>query len=71
MKEFEPSSNFVARVMADVRDYEGMRKMEEPLSERLLASQTFRFAFSSAAALLGILNLIRLYFSVLSPALCR
>jgi hypothetical protein len=71
MKDFEPSSNFVARVMENVRDYEGTRKMEEPLGQRLLASRTLRFVFSSGAALLGILNLIRLYFSVLSPVVCR
>ena len=71
MKEFEPSSNFVARVMAEVQDYEGMKIMEQSLSRRLLASRTLRFAFSSVAALLGILNLIRLYFSLLSPVVCR
>ena len=71
MKDFEPSSNFVARVMENVRDYEWTRKIEAPLGQRLLASRTFRFVFSSGAALLGILNLIRLFFSVLSPIVCR
>jgi len=71
MKEFEPSSNFVARVMEDVRDYEGTRKMKAPLGKRLLSSRTLRFVFTSGAAFLGILNLIWLYFSVLSPVVCR
>jgi hypothetical protein len=71
MKEFEPSRDFVARVMADVRAYEGTCKRAEPLGQRLLSSRTLRYVFSSGAALLGILNLIRLYFSVLSPVVCR
>jgi hypothetical protein len=71
MKEFEPSSNFVARVMYEVRDYEGMNMIKEPLSQRLLSSRMLRFVFSSGAVLLGILNLIRLYFSVLSPVVCK
>lgn len=71
MKEFEPSRDFVARVMQDVRAFEGTRKMAEPLSQRLLSSRMLRFAFSSGAAFLGIFNLIRLYFSLLSPVVCR
>jgi hypothetical protein len=71
MMEFEPSRDFVARVMADVRDYERTGKMKAPLGQRLLSSRTLRFVFSSGAALLGIINLIRLYFSVLSPVVCR
>lgn len=71
MKEFEPSRDFVARVMVDVRAYEGTRIMVEPFSQRLLSSRTLRFVLSSGAALLGIMNLIRLYFSVLSPVVCR
>lgn len=71
MKEFEPSRDFVARVMENVHDHEEAKKMETSLGRRLLASPTLRFVFSSGAALLGIINLIRLYFSVLSPVVCR
>ena len=71
MKEFEPACDFVARVMENVRAYEATRKMEESLGQRFLSSRTLRFVFSSGAALLGISNLIRLYFSVLSPVVCR
>ena len=71
MKEFEPSRDFVARVMADVRAHEGTRTQEMPLGQRLLASRSLRFVFSSGAALLGIMNLVRLYFALLSPVACR
>ena len=70
MKEFEASRDFVARVMKDIHDYDG-RRMAEPLGQRLLSSRTLRFAFSTGATLVGILNLVRLYFSVLSPVVCR
>jgi hypothetical protein len=71
MKEFEPSKDFVARVMEEVQACEGARKMAEPFRPRLFSSRTLRFAFSAGATLLGALNLIRLYFSVFSPVLCR
>jgi hypothetical protein len=71
MKEFEPSRDFVARVMQDVHAYEGAKIAIEPLGQRLLASRAFRLVFSSGAALLGVLNLVRLYFTVLSPVVCR
>ena len=71
MREFEPSRDFVARVMEEVQACEGALKMAGPLRRRLFSSRTWRFAFSAGAMLLGALNLIRLYFSVLSPVLCR
>ena len=71
MKEFEPSRDFVARVMVDVRAHEGAGKMETSLGQRLLMSRSLRFVFSSGAALLGIMNLVRLYFTLLSPVACR
>ncbi len=70
MKDFEPSGVFVERVMRQVHAYEKSKMVAVPLGQRLLTSGFFRFAFSSGAALLGILNLIRLYFALLSPAGC-
>jgi hypothetical protein len=71
MREFEPSRDFVARVMKEVQAYEGALKMTEPFRPPLFSSRTVRFAFSAGATLLGALNLIRLYFSVFFPVLCR
>jgi hypothetical protein len=71
MKEFEPSRDFVARVMEHVRACEGAEIREAPFRERFFASRTLQFAFSAGAMLLGAMNLIRLYFSVLSPVVCR
>lgn len=71
MKEFEPSRDFVSRVMLKVHAYEEDRIVAKSLGERLLSSYTLRLAFSSGATLLGIFNLIRLYFSLLSPVVCR
>ncbi len=70
MKEFKPSGDFVARVMREVHAYEGGKIATEPLGQRLLYSPVFRLVFSLGTALLGILNLIRLYFSLLSPVTC-
>lgn len=71
MKEFEPSRDFVSRVMREVHAYKGERIAAKPLGQRFLSSFALRLAFSSGAALLGIFNLIRLYFSLLSPVVCR
>ena len=70
MKDFEPSGDFVERVMRQVHAFERSRTAVVPPGQRLLSSGFLRFAFSSGAALLGILNLVRLYFALLSPAGC-
>lgn len=55
MKEFEPSKDFVARVMQDVRRYEDRRSLKRLLFERLSASRPFRYALSGSGAVIGIL----------------
>ncbi len=71
MKEFEPSGDFVAKVMRNVYAFEQKRRPQMPLSQRLLASRAVRFAFSAGGILMGILNLVRFYHSAFSAVICR
>lgn len=71
MKEFEPSGNFVHRVMRDVRDYEATRTPAFSRSRLFLSTKAARYALSAAGALIGIMNVIRIYLTLFSPALCR
>jgi len=71
MKEFEPSRNFVARVMEDVRAYEAIRIRELSRTQLFLSTKFARYALSCGGALLGFINLIRIYQTLFSPVLCR
>ena len=70
MKNFEPTNQFVPRVMARVRAYEAARSLDTARTERLLFAGPVRFALSAGGALLGIVNLARILFTFVSPALC-
>jgi hypothetical protein len=71
MKAFKPSDNFVSRVMEDVRAYEATRT-HYPLRVRLfLSTRVARYVLTSAGAILGLINLIRMYLAVFSPVMCR
>ncbi len=71
MKEFKPSGDFISRVMNKVYAYEKTKKPEISLSQKLHSSIAVRYAMFAGGALLGIINLIRLYFTVFSPVVCR
>jgi hypothetical protein len=71
MKDFEPTDNFVPRVMADIHAYEASRQLDITKTEGLLFSRPLRYALSAGGILLGILNIIRISFTLISPALCR
>ena len=71
MKDFEPTDNFVPRVMADIHAYEASRRLDVTKTEGLLFSRPLRYALSAGGILLGILNIIRISFTLISPALCR
>ncbi|MBI5233032.1 MAG: hypothetical protein HY880_01620 [Deltaproteobacteria bacterium] len=71
MKEFEPSKDFVSRVMKSVHDYERMQAKDAVLVPSLFSLRSVRYAMSAGGLLLGIANLIRLYFTLFSPVLCR
>lgn len=71
MNEFEPSKHFVANVMDQIRVLEQAKKKETRHKRIFFSPGMVRFVCSTGAALLGVLNLIRLYFSVFSPIVCR
>ena len=54
MKEFEPSANFVSRVMENVRIYEAAQHEEISFGSRLLGSRLFQCAMSGCGVLFGI-----------------
>ena len=68
---FEPSENFVEKVMVDVRAYERSLEIAEPFFARIVSSGTAQWALSVAGVLLGAWNIIRLYLSILAPVVCR
>lgn len=71
MKEFKPSEDFVSRVMENVHACEKKSKDIVSLTERLVSSRPIRYALSAGGVLLGIWNLVRLYFTVFAPVVCR
>ena len=54
MKEFEPSPDFVSRVMRTVQAYEAARITHLPILERLAASRPFLYVMSSCGVFFGI-----------------
>lgn len=71
MKAFKPSPYFVSRVMARVRAYEAARAEGSLWIRRFLAFRAVRCALTFGGALVGLMNLFRMYLSVFSPVLCR
>ncbi len=54
MKEFEPSADFVSRVMENVRIYEAAQHESINFASRLLGSRLFQCAMSGCGVLVGI-----------------
>ena len=54
MKEFDPSKDFVSRVMRSVHAYEKKQAWKRLFSEKLPASRPFRYALSGSGVILGI-----------------
>jgi len=71
MKQFEPSDDFVDKVMLEVRKYERSQKATSPPWSRIVNSTAVQWAMSIVAVLLGSWNIIRLYLSILAPVACR
>lgn len=61
MKEFEPSTDFVSRVMQNVHAYEHLQEEKPPLFDRVLASRPLRYAMSGGGIFVGI---------VFTPVIC-
>jgi hypothetical protein len=71
MRDFEPSDHFVPRVMADIHAYEASRRLDVTKTEGHLFSRPLRYALSAGGVLLGVVNIIRMAFTLISPTLCR
>jgi len=71
MRQFEPSDDFVDKVMLEVRNYEQSQESTSPLWFRIVNSTAAQWAMSIVAVLLGSWNIIRLYLTVLAPVTCR
>ncbi len=54
MREFEPSKDFVPKVMRNVRAYERSQAFKRVLLGKLLASRPFRYAMSGGGLIIGI-----------------
>ena len=54
MKEFEPSRDFVSRVMQSVHAYERSQEPAPSFFERVLSSRPLRYALSGGGVLMGI-----------------
>jgi len=70
MVHYEPSADFVNRMMERVRSYEKERANERDRWTALLLTKRMRFALSTGALLLGILNLIRMASTLIAPSRC-
>jgi hypothetical protein len=71
MENFEPTDNFVPRVMSDIQAYEASRSLDITRRELLLFSKPLRYALSAGGVLLGLVNIVRIASTFISPALCR
>lgn len=70
MKEFEPSAGFVVRVMQAVDAADPSARLQ-PAGQDHVPFTVLRAALATGGGLLGLLNLLRLWFSVFSPAICQ
>jgi hypothetical protein len=68
MDHFEPSGNFVSRVMNSVQAYETGLKHER--MNAFLLSKPALSILSAGGILLGIVNLVRMASTLLFPSLC-
>jgi hypothetical protein len=70
MDSFKPSADFVARTMERVRSYETAMIKEKVQTNESLLSKPLLFALSAGGVLLGILNIVRMAWSLIAPAAC-
>jgi hypothetical protein len=57
--------------MEDIRAYEAARRPDTVWSERFLSTRVARYAMSAGGALLGLINIMRVYSAIFSAAACR
>lgn len=70
MVDFEPTGDFVARTMEDIRAYEREMGNKRERINTFLFSKPGRLVLITGGILLGALNLFRMAAMLISPALC-
>lgn len=70
MDSFRPSHDFVARTMENVRACETAIIGKREREEAGLLSKPALYALSAGGGLLGMLNLVRMVWTLISPAAC-
>ena len=60
-----------SRVMGQVFTYEALKRPKKSWSQNLLLKPIIRYALSFGGIALGIINLLRIYFAVFSPVVCK
>ncbi|MDA8327253.1 MAG: hypothetical protein M0033_13730 [Nitrospiraceae bacterium] len=71
MKEFEPSPDFTKKVMKAVYEFEASKERRPaplwgPLPMRLMS-----YGLPIGGAIFGLLNILRLCFTFIAPAVCH
>lgn len=66
MKDYEPSAEFVSKVMAAVNAYEA-----SDTRRTVLGSRPLQYAVCAGGVLLAIVNILRGAFMFIYPVLCR
>jgi hypothetical protein len=70
METFEPSNDFVGRVMTHVREYECEKCREKERLNAFIFSKPVVMTLSAAGLVLGIINTLRMALILLTPSLC-
>jgi hypothetical protein len=70
MDNFKPSIDFVDRTMNDIRSCEAAARQRKERMNAFLLSKPALYLLSAAGALLGILNLIGMAWTLIAPTTC-
>jgi hypothetical protein len=70
MDNFKPSIDFVDRTMNDIRSYEAAARQRKDRMNAFLLSKPAFYLLTTTGALLAILNLIGMAWTLISPATC-
>ncbi len=71
MKKFEPSADFVSRVMGGVSAYEAQKKKNGFRLQKFQVPPVYKYALSGGGIILGLVNFLRIYLAVFSPVACK
>ena len=70
MDNFKPSIDFVDRTMKDIRSYEAAARQRKEKMHAFLLSKPAFYLLSAAGVLLGMMNLIGMAWTLISPTAC-